>query len=104
MVMNLSPQGRLRGITKEFEGIGKSLATQKSRDQAIAENGPTQHAKDAAAQRVQDLTAAQAKNEFSQKTAVINEQINTALRTASGEYKLQLEYSQQLLQNAQNLY
>lgn len=44
------------------------------------------------------------KNEFSKQTALINEQINTALRTATGEYRTQLEMYQQLLSKAQERY
>lgn len=44
------------------------------------------------------------KNEFSKQTALINEQINTALKTATGEYRTQLEMYQQLLSKAQERY
>lgn len=47
---------------------------------------------------------AKQKNEFSRQTALINEQINTALKTATGEYRTQLEMYKQLLTKAQERY
>ena len=43
------------------------------------------------------------KNEFSHRTAIINEEINEKLKNASGEYKIQLEYQRQQLEVAEDL-
>ena len=88
---NMSPKGRIDGINKEFDANAAAINDQKSK---FKNNSLIQ----------QDLVIAQKKNEFSRQTALINEQINTALRTASGQYKLQLEFQQQMLQSAQDLY
>jgi hypothetical protein len=36
-------------------------------------------------------------NNYGRETALINEDINTALRTASGVYKINLEYCKELV-------
>lgn len=43
-------------------------------------------------------------NNYGRKTALINEDINTALRTASGVYKINLEYCRELVRTGQELY
>lgn len=83
-VMSLTPAGREANIKKDFE---------QSRT-AIQNTSMTQEQKNIAT----------SKTNFSQKTALANEQINRQLATATGEYKLQLEMQKQLLEMAQKSY
>lgn len=88
LATNLTRDGRKANINKEFNA--NKAALDKSLEKGNISQG--------------DYEAASQKNEFSRQTAQINDKINTALRKATGEYKLQLEYARDLVKSAQELF
>ena len=90
MYQNLNPDRRRANIEKEYTAQTTQI------DKRLGET-------DNEAER-ESLNIQRQKTEFGRKVAVINDEINTKLRTASGEYKINLEYQQKMLQSAQELY
>lgn len=88
LATNLTRDGRKANINKEFNA--NKAALDKNLEKGNINQG--------------DYEAASQKNEFSRQTAQINDKINTALRKATGEYKLQLEYARDLVKSAQELF
>lgn len=88
LATNLTRDGRKANINKEFNA--NKAALDKNLEKGSINQG--------------DYEAASQKNEFSRQTAQINDKINTALRKATGEYKLQLEYARDLVKSAQELF
>lgn len=88
LATNLTRDGRKANINKEFNA--NRAALDKNLEKGNINQG--------------DYEAASQKNEFSRQTAQINDKINTALRKATGEYKLQLEYARDLVKSAQELF
>lgn len=104
LVTNLTETGRINNIQKEYNEIDSSLSGRISQTQKSVNSRSSPYQKQQARTQVQDLQAEQKKNEFARQTALINEKINTALKGATGTYKLNLEYQQQQLKTAQDLY
>lgn len=90
MYQNLNPDKRRANIEKEYTAQTTQI------DKRLGETNNE-------AER-ESLNIQKQKTEFGRKVAVINDEINTKLRTASGEYKINLEYQQKMLQSAQELY
>lgn len=88
LATNLTRDGRKANINREFNA--NKAALDKNLEKGNINQG--------------DYEAASQKNEFSRQTAQINDKINTALRKATGEYKLQLEYARDLVKSAQELF
>lgn len=88
LATNLTRDGRKANINREFNA--NKAALDKNLEKGNINQG--------------DYEAASQKNEFSKQTAQINDKINTALRKATGEYKLQLEYARDLVKSAQELF
>lgn len=101
MVTSLTAGGRARNINRDHDAINSQLNTRlgiaQSREGSSDLNS-------AAGKEVQNLQVEKQKNEFGRQTALINDKINTALKSASGHYKINLEYQQQQLKSAQELY
>lgn len=104
LVTNLTETGRINNIQKEYNEIDSSLSNRISQTQQSVNSRSSPYQKQQAKTQVQDLQAEQKKNEFARQTALINEKINTSLKGATGTYKLNLEYQQQQLKTAQDLY
>lgn len=104
LVTNLTETGRINNIQKEYNEIDSSLSDRISQTQQSVNSRSSPYQKQQAKTQVQDLQAEQKKNEFARQTALINEKINTSLKGATGTYKLNLEYQQQQLKTAQDLY
>lgn len=104
LVTNLTETGRINNIQREYNEIDQSLRDKISQTQSSVNSRSSPYQKQQAKTQVQDLQAEQKKNEFARQTALINEKINTSLRGATGTYKLNLEYQQQQLKTAQDLY
>lgn len=82
---SLTPQGRENSINKNFDEANTSITKSKSMtndEKQIAIN----------------------KNEFSRRTALLNEKINTSLETATGAYRTQLEMAKKILEVSQEQY
>lgn len=90
MVQNITPNGRKDSINKEYDQKRDSLDTLESTAST--------------AQQKQQIAIQKQKNEFDRQTALINDQINTKLTTATGKYKIILEYQKQQIKNTQQLY
>lgn len=88
LATNLTRDGRKANINREFNA--NKAALDKNLEKGNISQG--------------DYEVASQKNEFSRQTAQINDKINTALRKATGEYKLQLEYARDLVKSAQDLF
>lgn len=93
-VQNLTPAGRQAGINKDFNVAAGKIDDEIKKGQ---KNGMSD-----ADQR--SLEVAKEKNEITRRTALINDEINTKLQVATGEYKIELEWAKQQLQNSQDLY
>lgn len=104
LVTNLTETGRINNIQKEYNEIDSSLSNRISQTQQSVNSRSSPYQKQQAKTQVQDLQVEQKKNEFARQTALINEKINTSLKGATGTYKLNLEYQQQQLKTAQDLY
>ena len=104
LVTNLTETGRINNIQREYNEIDSSLSDRISQTQRSVNSRSSPYQKQQAKTQVQDLQAEQKKNEFARQTALINEKINTSLKGATGTYKLNLEYQQQQLKTAQDLY
>lgn len=91
MMQNMTPEGREKNIKTEYRNQREAI--QRERD-ASGNN----------TDRMRDLGGALAKSSFGEQTALINDKINTQLKTATGEYKIQLEWQKKLLESAQNQY
>lgn len=90
MFSNRSAKNREANINKEYSKMNSRLDVQIGK----TNNKDT----------IADLQTQKQKNEFSRNTAIINDQINTKLKTATGEYRIQLQYQQQQLKSSQDLY
>lgn len=104
LVTNLTEAGRVANINTEYNEIDSALTERISTTRKSVNSRSSFQAKSAANTQIQDLQLEQKKNEFSRQTALINEKINTQLKSATGTYKLNLEYQQQQLKSAQELY
>lgn len=104
LVTNLTEAGRVANIKTEYNEIDQSLTNRISQTQSSVNSRSSPYQKQQAKTQIQDLQVEQKKNEFARQTALINEKINTALKGATGTYKLNLEYQQQQLKTAQDLY
>lgn len=83
---SLTPERRTQKINKDFNDA----------DAAITRNtGNLSN---------EEVQIARSKNEFSRQTALINEQINTKLETATGAYRTQLQMAKEMLDSAQKRY
>lgn len=89
-VRNLTPEGRRKGIEQDFNNQSSAIDAEISKTTDKSQ--------------IASLNIEKAKIEYSRQTAIINDEINTKLQTASGAYKLNLEYQQQQLQVSQQLY
>ena len=89
-VQNLTPEGRKKGIEADFNNQLKANQMQQSK-----------------ASSKEDLATLQIqkqKIEYSKQTAILNDEINTKLATATGAYKINLEYQKQQLSISQQIY
>lgn len=89
MWSNRNTEGRKENINKEYKANQDVLNSKIDQ----AENDEVKSS----------LQLQKQKNEFSHRTAIINEEINEKLKNASGEYKIQLEYQRQQLEVAEDL-
>lgn len=89
-VQNLTPEGREKGINADF-------AAQEAAVKAAMSKTSDPNTKI-------DLSVQQQKLAVNREIAIVNERINTALQTASGAYKINLEYQQQQLALSQQEY
>lgn len=89
MWSNRNTEGRKENINKEYKANQDVLNSKIDQ----AENDEVKSS----------LQLQKQKNEFSYRTAIINEEINEKLKNASGEYKIQLEYQRQQLEVAEDL-
>ena len=89
-VNNLTPNLRQKSIDKEYDAAINEVSLKKkgTSDQNLK----------------YDLTAQESKLKFDRQIAKVNTEINDKLTYASGAYKIQLQYQQQLLANSQKLY
>lgn len=90
LVNNLTYSGRKSNIDKEYNDKDAELQNRLDQGAVGAER--------------ESLLIAKQKNDFSRKTAEINEQINTLLRNATGEERIRLQIKQQNLKTAQEEY
>lgn len=102
-VTSLTPNGRVKNINNEYDSINQGLQERIATTQQSASKGSS-FQKQQANTLIADLQLEQKKNEFSRQTALINEKINNSLKNATGTYKLNLQYQQQQLKSAQELY
>lgn len=100
-VNNLSHSGRQANIDREFEENTKEYEAKRAENRRINDSGQ-QEIVDKDLER--SLNLQQQKNNFSHQTATINERINTLLKTATGEERIQLQIKQQNLKTAQEEY
>lgn len=89
MWSNRNTEGRKENINKEYKASQDALKGKidQTEDDEVKSS----------------LQLQKQKNEFSHRTAIINEEINEKLKNASGEYKIQLEYQRQQLEVAEDL-
>lgn len=100
-VSNLSHSGRQANIDREFEENTKEYEARRAENRRTNESGQ-QEVADQELER--SLNLQQQKNNFSHQTAIINERINTLLKTATGEERIRLQIKQQNLKTAQEEY
>lgn len=90
-VANLTPEGRIQGINRDYANMEADL-DKKSKVSGIT------------AEEKQSLEVQRTKNEIGRQTAIVNEKINTLLKTANEEQKISLNYWKQQANSAQELY
>lgn len=89
---NLTPKQREKSINRQYQAMGEETDRQIARAQA---NGDTEG--------VLNATGQKAKTNFDKDVALINDRLTTSLKSATGEYKIQLQYQQSLLKSSQEL-
>lgn len=104
-VSNLTPTQRAANIDKQYAKMGSEIDTQL---QGISERQGTGDLSDIESKSLQSqkdaLNIQKQKLSFDHQVAKINDELNSKLVSATGSYKIQLEYQKQLLANAQELY
>lgn len=104
-VSNLTPTQRAANIDKQYAKMGSEIDTQL---QGISERQGAEDLSDIESRSLQSqkdaLNIQKQKLSFDHQVAKINDELNSKLVSATGSYKIQLEYQKQLLANAQELY
>lgn len=104
-VSNLTPTQRAANIDKQYAKMGSEIDTQL---QGISERQGAGDLSDIESKSLQSqkdaLNIQKQKLSFDHQVAKINDELNSKLVSATGSYKIQLEYQKQLLANAQELY
>lgn len=90
---NATPKRRAATIDREYDAVDANLDEERK-------NAKKRNDTDAVA----TIDAQKVKNQYLRETAKINDEINTALSTATGAYKEQLKYNQQLLKESMDRY
>lgn len=102
-LLSMSKSGRKYTIERDFNQNDSAINAEKKR---IMETGRDDNGNLSveSAQAIKDLEIQQKKNAFMRQVAITNEDINNKLKTATGEYRIQLEMQQKLAQAAGDLY
>lgn len=90
MVTNLTPAQREKNINKEYDRNNAALDAQM---------GSTNNKEEQRSLQIQKQ-----KNEYGRQTALINDKINTSLKTANSTQRIILEFQQKTLKYAQDQY
>lgn len=90
LVTNLTPKQRERNINREYNNMNNEINIQKRNT-----NDPEEK---------RSLEIQRQKNEFGRQTAIINDKINTSLKTANSSQRIILNQQKQILSNAQQQY
>lgn len=90
MVANLTPAQREKNINKEYDRNNAALDAQM---------GSTNNKEEQRSLQIQKQ-----KNEYGRQTALINDKINTSLKTANSTQRIILEFQQKTLKYAQDQY
>lgn len=90
MVTNLTPAQREKNINKEYDRNNAALNAQM---------GSTNNKEEQRSLQIQKQ-----KNEYGRQTALINDKINTSLKTANSTQRIILEFQQKTLKYAQDQY
>lgn len=90
LVTNFTPKQRERNINREYDNMNNEINIQKRNT-----NDPEEK---------RSLEIQRQKNEFGRQTAIINDKINTSLKTANSSQRIILNQQKQILANAQQQY
>lgn len=90
LVTNFTPKQRERNINREYNNMNNEINIQKRNT-----NDPEEK---------RSLEIQRQKNEFGRQTAIINDKINTSLKTANSSQRIILNQQKQILANAQQQY
>lgn len=90
LVTNFTPKQRERNINREYDNTNNEINIQKRNT-----NDPEEK---------RSLEIQRQKNEFGRQTAIINDKINTSLKTANSSQRIILNQQKQILANAQQQY
>lgn len=92
-VQNLTPEGRQKGINADYDSQSAMIDSQIEKSKGEGTSTLTA-----------ELQLQKQKLEVNRQVAIVNEQINTALQSATGAHKINLQYQQQQLALAQQNY
>lgn len=90
LVTNFTPKQRERNINREYDNMNNEINIQKRNT-----NDPEEK---------RSLEIQRQKNEFGRQTAIINDKINTSLKTANSSQRIILNQQKKILANAQQQY
>lgn len=90
LVTNFTPKQRERNINREYDNMNNEINIQKRNT-----NDPEEK---------RSLEIQRQKNEFGRQTAIINDKINTSLKTANSSQRIILNQQKQILANSQQQY